>query len=141
VVDDDSDIRELLAFKLTAADYEVHTACDGESGLSAAVELHPDLVVLDWMMPKYTGLELCARLRAMPEFARLPVILLTAKASEQDLHRGLIAGVNDYLTKPFSPRDALERVQALLTPPATAARTAGRTAGTVAAPRRPARRG
>ena len=115
VVDDDADIRDMLSFKLANAGFEVHTEEDGETGLAAASELRPDLVVLDWMMPRMTGPEVCLALRQEPESAKLPVILLTAKAQEADVQRGFAAGADDYVSKPFSPRELVSRVQALLT--------------------------
>jgi two-component system phosphate regulon response regulator PhoB len=114
VVDDDADIRDMLSFKLANAGFDVHTEEDGETGLAAARELHPDLVVLDWMMPRMTGPEVCEALRQEPESARVPVILLTAKAQEADVQRGFATGADDYVCKPFSPRELVSRVQALI---------------------------
>jgi two-component system phosphate regulon response regulator PhoB len=110
VADDDPDIRELLAFRLHVAGFAVHTADDGEAALAAAQEVQPDLVLLDWMMPRFSGLEVCRELRSRSELAGLPVIMLSAKAHRSDLELGLAAGVDDYITKPFSPREALRRV-------------------------------
>jgi DNA-binding response OmpR family regulator len=114
VVDDDADIRDMLSFKLAHAGFEVHTEEDGETGLAATQELRPDLVLLDWMMPRMTGPEVCLALRQEPDTARLPVILLTAKAQEADVQRGFATGADDYVSKPFSPRELVSRVQALL---------------------------
>jgi DNA-binding response OmpR family regulator len=114
VVDDDEDLRALLSFKLLHSGFEVHHESDGENGLAAIELLHPDVVLLDWMMPRMTGLEVCRQLRSTPEIARTPVILLTAKAEEQDVQRGLAAGADDYIIKPFSPRDLMTRVQSVL---------------------------
>ncbi len=114
VVDDDADIRDMLQFKLAKAGYEVHTEEDGETGLAAARELQPDLILLDWMMPRLTGPEVCRELRAADDTARVPVILLTAKAQEADVQRGFATGADDYISKPFSPRELMSRVQALL---------------------------
>jgi two-component system phosphate regulon response regulator PhoB len=114
VVDDDADIRDMLSFKLAHAGFEVHTEEDGETGLAAAQELDPDLILLDWMMPRLTGPEVCTALRQEPQTARLPVILLTAKAQEADVQRGFASGADDYVSKPFSPRELVSRVQALL---------------------------
>jgi DNA-binding response OmpR family regulator len=114
IVDDDADIRELVAFKLARAGFSVHCEADGESGLAAADELRPDLVLLDWMMPRLTGLEVCRRLRESPVTASIPVILLTAKAQEADVERGFAAGADDYIRKPFSNRELLSRVEGLL---------------------------
>ncbi|HKN93423.1 MAG TPA: response regulator [Thermoleophilaceae bacterium] len=114
VVDDDADIRDMLQFKLAKAGYEVHTEEDGETGLAAARDLQPDLILLDWMMPRLTGPEVCRELRAADDTARVPVILLTAKAQEADVQRGFATGADDYISKPFSPRELMSRVQALL---------------------------
>ena len=115
VVEDDADIRELIGFKLGLDGHEVHTEADGEAGLAAARDLSPDLVLLDWMMPRMTGVEVCQALRAEPGTASLPIIMLTAKAQEADLQRGFSSGADDYLTKPFSPPELASRVAALLT--------------------------
>jgi DNA-binding response OmpR family regulator len=114
IVEDDPDIRELTALKLTLEGHEVHVESDGEGGLVAARELVPDLVVLDWMMPKLTGIEVCQALRADPPTATLPIILLTAKAQEADVQRGFAAGADDYISKPFSPPELASRVNAVL---------------------------
>ncbi len=114
VVDDDTDIRELIEFKLVSMGHEVVSERDGEGGLAAARSELPDLVVLDWMMPRLTGLEVCVALRDDPDLARVPIILLTAKAQEADVQRGFAAGADDYIVKPFSPRELASRVDALL---------------------------
>lgn len=114
VVDDDRDICELVDFKLSQGGFDVHTETDGESGISAAGDLLPDLVLLDWMMPRLTGIEVCLRMRADPRTAGIPVVLLTAKAQEADVQRGFAAGADDYIVKPFSPRELVSRVEALL---------------------------
>jgi DNA-binding response OmpR family regulator len=114
VVDDDSDIRGLLEFKLSAAGHNVTAEADGEAGLAAIHEVHPELVVLDWMMPRMTGIEVCLALRKDPALADIPVLFLTAKAQEADVQRGFAAGGNDYVIKPFSPRELSTRVDALL---------------------------
>ena len=114
VVDDDSDIRELVAFKLEQMGYTVTSEKDGEGGLAAALTEHPDLILLDVMMPKLTGIEVCQRLRDDPGTAGIPVILITAKAQEVDVERGFAAGADDYIVKPFSPRELATRVEAVL---------------------------
>jgi len=114
VVDDDADIRELVAFKLEQAGFEVASAADGQLGLEAALRSRPDLVLLDLMMPKLSGLEVCRRLRGHQATAATPVILLTAKAQEADLQRAFSAGADDYVVKPFSPRELVTKVQAVL---------------------------
>ena len=115
VVDDDDDICALVAFKLESLGHEVLIERDGEGGLAAARQELPDLVVLDWMMPRMTGLEVCLAVRSDPGLERMPIILLTAKAQEADVQRGFAAGADDYLVKPFSPRELASRVEALLT--------------------------
>ncbi len=114
VVDDDPDICGLVEFKLSHVGMNVFGESDGEGGLKAAEELLPDIVILDWMMPKLTGIEVCQRLRAGARTAGIPVLLLTAKAQELDVQCGLDAGANDYIAKPFSPRELLRRIEALL---------------------------
>ena len=118
VVDDDPVIADLVSFRLTRLGLDVSVETDGQAGLAAARELRPDLVVLDWMMPRMNGLEMCAALRADPDrsLARTPVLLLTAKAQEPDLERGFAAGATDYIVKPFSPRELATRVTAALPP-------------------------
>ncbi len=114
VVEDDSDVRELIARKLAQAGFEVHTREDGQAGLEATSEVAPDIVLLDVMMPRLDGIEVCRRMRAKPSTASVPVIMLTAKAQEADVDRGFGVGADDYIIKPFSPRELLNRVQAVL---------------------------
>jgi two-component system phosphate regulon response regulator PhoB len=114
IIDDDADIREIAALKLELAGLQVETERDGESGLAAALELNPDLVLLDWMMPRLSGLEVCRRLRENPATADTPILLLTARAQEADVDRGFAAGADDYIVKPFSSRELVTRVTAQL---------------------------
>jgi DNA-binding response OmpR family regulator len=114
LVDDDPDIRDMLTFKLSNAGFETFSEADGETGLAAARELKPDLLLLDWMMPKLTGPEVCQKLREDPETASTPIILLTARAQEADVQSGFATGADDYISKPFSPRELVSRVNALL---------------------------
>jgi DNA-binding response OmpR family regulator len=114
VADDEEDIRSLVAFRLKRAGYEVITAADGEEALLLATTRLPDLVVLDMMMPKATGLEVTRSMREHDATKDIPVILLTARAQEGDVTRGFEAGADDYVKKPFSPQDLQARVQALL---------------------------
>lgn len=119
IVDDDPDIRELITWKLGQAGYSTLVAGDGEAGLVAAATTDadgrlPDLILVDWMMPKMSGIDVCKALRDNPATARIPLILLTANAQEADVERGFAAGVDDYIAKPFSPREMLGRIQAVL---------------------------
>ena len=113
VVEDDAVVRELIEFKLSGAGHQILLEADGEAGLSTAKTARPDLVILDWMMPKLTGLEVCEAIRADESIAGIPVLLLTARAQESDVEKGFAAGANDYLLKPFSPRELLSRVETL----------------------------
>ncbi len=114
LADDDEDIREIVAFKLAAAGFAVTTVDDGARALAAARAGPADLVVLDVTMPGLSGIEVCRTLRAEPATADLPIILLTARAQEGDVEVGLEAGADDYVVKPFSPRELVARVEALL---------------------------
>ncbi len=114
VVDDEPDVIELLSFNLKASGYEVLSAEDGEEGLRKARQEYPDLVLLDLMLPKIDGVEVCKILRRDLATERLPIIMLTAKATEIDRILGLEFGADDYVTKPFSPREVLLRVRNLL---------------------------
>jgi two-component system, OmpR family, response regulator MtrA len=114
VAEDDRAVRELVEFKLSSAGHDVRLEEDGQAALDAIRSDRPDVVVLDWMMPNLTGIEVCEAIRADPELAGLPVLLLTARAQEADMERGKAAGVDEYLVKPFSPKDLLERVEKLV---------------------------
>jgi DNA-binding response OmpR family regulator len=113
--DDDGDILALVALRLERAGYEVVTAGDGDAALALARERLPSVAVLDVMMPRRTGLEVLAELRADPVFAGVKVILLSARVQEADVERGIDAGADAYLQKPFKASDLVEAVQALLT--------------------------
>jgi len=114
VAEDDPDIRDLVQLILEAADFEVITVADGAAALERAIADPPDLFILDVMMPRMTGLELCAALRQLPATADRPIIMLTARAQQADINQGLTGGAADYIVKPFGPRDLLARVTALL---------------------------
>ena len=114
IVDDDPDIRALVTYRLVASGYEVISAGDGEAGLAAAREHAPDLVLADWMMPRLTGVEMCTRMRADPAIAGIPVVLLTARTDDVAMRTGWDAGIDEYLTKPFSPRELAARVDEIL---------------------------
>jgi two-component system, OmpR family, alkaline phosphatase synthesis response regulator PhoP len=115
VVDDDRVIQQLLEVNLQLEGYDVvATASDGSEALEKISDLKPDLVILDIMMPKMDGLEVCRRLRQDPETAKIPVILLSARAQDLDIREGLDIGASAYLTKPFDPVELLEVVGRLL---------------------------
>jgi DNA-binding response OmpR family regulator len=114
VIDDERDVIELVRYNLEKSGFDVLAARDGKSGLAAAKASPPDLVLLDLMMPEMDGLEVCRSLRKEPKTARVPVIMLTAKASEADRVVGLEMGADDYIVKPFSPRELVARVKAVL---------------------------
>jgi two-component system phosphate regulon response regulator PhoB len=114
VVDDEPDLLELVRFNLDRAGFRVETAASGEEALARLRRSTPDLVVLDLMLPDLSGEEVCRRLRADPGLTGLPVIMLTAKSEEVDRVVGFELGADDYVTKPFSPRELVLRVKALL---------------------------
>ena len=115
VADDDADIRELVMFKLEQDGHEVVAVGDGGAALAALQDARrPDLLLLDVMMPRRTGLEVLGELRQRTDMAHLPVILLTARAQEADVERGFSLGADDYIVKPFSPRELLSRVRNVL---------------------------
>jgi two-component system, OmpR family, phosphate regulon response regulator PhoB len=114
LVEDDAALVELLTFHLGREDYEVESTADGEEALLVAREAPPDAIILDWMIEGVSGIEVCRRLRRAPETASVPVIMLTARGEEADRIRGLETGADDYVTKPFSPRELIARVGALL---------------------------
>ncbi|PBC71153.1 response regulator receiver domain-containing protein [Streptomyces sp. TLI_235] len=114
VADDDADIRDLVAYKLTQSGHQVTVVDDGLGALKAVREQTVDLALLDIRMPGMSGLDVCRELRAAPETERLPVILLTARSQEFDIETGFAAGADDYIIKPFSPRELSSRVQAVL---------------------------
>ncbi len=116
VVDDEQAVVDLLAYNLRKAHYEVVTASNGRRALELARQEHPDLILLDLMLPGIDGLEVCRQLRALsrPEGAQTPIIMITARGEEVDRVVGLELGADDYVTKPFSMRELLARVKAVL---------------------------
>ena len=114
VADDDADIRDLVAFKLEQAGLEVVAVEDGQAALEQARARQPTLAVLDVSMPALSGIDVCRMLRADPATAGMSIIMLTARVQEQDVKGGFSAGADDYVTKPFSPRELVSRIQALL---------------------------
>lgn len=114
VADDDPDILSLVGYRLERAGYAVIRASDGQQALRLAVESPPDLCVLDLMMPKLDGLGVARALREDQRTEQVPIVLLTARVGDDDVTRGFNAGVNDYMTKPFSPQELTARVQRVL---------------------------
>ena len=114
IAEDDSDLRLLVSLKLESSGHEVVSVEDGSAAAHSCRALRPDLVILDLMMPGMSGLEVCRYIRSDPELKATPVILLTARAQASDIEAGKAAGVDEYLTKPFSPRELAVRVASLL---------------------------
>jgi two-component system phosphate regulon response regulator PhoB len=114
LVEDDSALAELLVYNFERENFEVQHTADGEEAMLLASENPPDLVLLDWMIEGLSGIEVCRRLRRRPDTANVPIIMLTARGEESDRVRGLETGADDYMTKPFSPRELVARVGAVL---------------------------
>lgn len=114
LVEDDAALAELLIYNFQREDFSVRHTPDGEEALLLAQESTPDIVLLDWMVESLSGIEVCRRLRRAPETANVPIIMLTARGEEEDRVRGLETGADDYVTKPFSPRELVARVGAVL---------------------------
>jgi two-component system phosphate regulon response regulator PhoB len=114
VVEDERPIREMLVFNLGRAGYQVRPAADGREARAAIADGHPDVVLMDWMLPDISGLELTRQLKRDPETREIPVIMVTARAEEDDRVTGLDGGADDYIVKPFSPRELLARIRAAL---------------------------
>ncbi len=114
IVEDEAPLVELVRYNLEKEGYEVEVAMDGEEALLLIEERQPDIVILDWMLPKLSGIEVCRRLRAKAETRNLPIIMLTARAEETDRVRGLDQGADDYLTKPFSMTELVARIRAVM---------------------------
>ena len=114
LVEDDAALAELLCWNFKNEDYDVLHTADGEEALLLVTENRPDVILLDWMIESLSGLEVCRRLRRNVETANIPIIMLTARGEEEDKLRGLETGADDYITKPFSPRELIARVKAVL---------------------------
>lgn len=114
VVDDEAAQREIIVYNLEAAGFEVMSADNGEDAVLMVQEEHPNVVVLDWMMPKLSGLEVCRQLRSNKETKEIPIILLSARSEEVDKVRGLEIGADDYVSKPFSVVELMARINAQL---------------------------
>jgi two-component system phosphate regulon response regulator PhoB len=114
IVEDDMALSELLEWNLRSEGYDVRKTADGEEALVMVREHLPDAIILDWMIENIPGIEVCRQLRRDKASARVPIIMLTARGEEEDRIRGLKTGADDYVTKPFSPRELVARVEALL---------------------------
>lgn len=114
IVEDEEAIATLIEYNLATDEFDVRIAIDGEEALLKIEERQPDIVILDWMLPRISGLEVCRRLRARPETRNIPIIMLTARSEEVDRVRGLETGADDYITKPFSANELVARVRAVL---------------------------
>jgi len=114
VMEDEDALATLLQYNLEKEGYDVAVASDGDEGMLQIEERIPDLVLLDWMLPKLSGIEVCRRIRNRPETRNLPVVMLTARGEETDRVRGLDTGADDYLTKPFSMVELMARIRAVL---------------------------
>jgi len=114
IVEDEPALVELLRYNLEQSGFEVDSTDNGERALTVIGETPPDLVLLDWMLPGLSGIELCRRLRRQPDTRNLPIVMLTARGEEHDRVRGLDAGADDYVAKPFSPVELIARVRAVL---------------------------
>ena len=114
LVEDDSSLSELLEYRFEKEGFSVRTTADGDEAMVMAEEDAPDLVLLDWMIEGTSGIEVCRRLRRNKSTAGVPIIMLTAREAEDDRIRGLETGADDYITKPFSPRELIARVNAVL---------------------------
>ncbi|MGH1420411.1 MAG: phosphate regulon transcriptional regulator PhoB [Hyphomonas sp.] len=114
IAEDENAVSELLLYNLEKEDYEVAVASDGESAMMMIEERAPDLLLLDWMLPKISGIEVCRRIRSGQLNPNMPIIMLTARGEESDRIRGLDTGADDYVTKPFSTTELMARVRAVL---------------------------
>ena len=114
VIEDEPALVEMLRYNLEKEGFDVATAQDGEAGLVSVAEAKPDLILLDWMLPHLSGLEICRQLRRGRETQTIPVIMLTARGEESDRVRALDVGADDYVTKPFSPGELTARIRAVL---------------------------
>jgi two-component system phosphate regulon response regulator PhoB len=114
VVEDEADLVELLRYNLEAENFAVATAEDSEEAMLRIAETTPDIILLDWMLPGTSGIEICRRIRARTDTARIPIIMLTARGEEEERVRGLATGADDYVVKPFSLPELMARINALL---------------------------
>lgn len=113
IVEDEPDVLLLLENRMRGAGHDVESVTDGLQALEAVAQREPDVIILDWMMPKLDGLSVCQRVREIDGDHHIKVLMLTAKSQQGDIDQALAAGVDDYIVKPFSSRDLIERVAAL----------------------------
>lgn len=116
IVEDEPDVLLLLENRMRGAGHEVDSVTDGEQALASVASRAPDVIILDWMMPRVDGVEVCERIRVNDGDHHIKVLMLTAKSQQHDIDRAYAAGVDDYIVKPFSSRDLIDRVAALATP-------------------------
>lgn len=114
IVEDDPSLVELLNYNLQSAGFDTIVETEGDGAIAAIEERPPDIVVLDWMIPSLSGIDVCRRVRATPESSKIPIIMLTARNEETDKILGLEAGADDYMVKPFSPKELIARIHAVL---------------------------
>ena len=114
VIEDEQAVREMLFYALNKEDFEVREAATGKIAIDILKKYNIDLILLDWMLPGQAGIEISKKLRSMPETKNIPIIMLTAKSDESDKVLGLESGADDYITKPFSPKELVARIKALL---------------------------
>lgn len=117
VIEDEPSQVEILRFNLHQEGFEVRVSMDGEAGVQAAIEDPPDLILLDWMLPNLSGIEVCRQLRRAKETREVPVLMLTARSEERDKVRGLDIGADDFITKPYSIRELIARIHSALRRP------------------------
>ncbi|NQV44004.1 MAG: phosphate regulon transcriptional regulator PhoB, partial [Rhodospirillales bacterium] len=114
IVEDDPSLVELLSYNLQSAGFDTQVETDGEGAIAAIENRTPDIIILDWMIPNLSGIDVCRRVRAMPENHDVPIIMLTARSEETDKILGLEVGADDYMVKPFSPKELIARIHAIL---------------------------
>jgi len=114
VAEDEKDIRELIVFSLTFAGFEVVAAIDGQEAVEKALEVKPDLIMMDIRMPRMTGYEACERMKTMDETKDIPVVILSAKGQDSEIQTGLDVGAYEYILKPFAPDELIQRVKDII---------------------------
>ena len=114
IAEDEKDIRELIVFSLQFAGFDVVPAVDGQDAVEKALEVKPDLIMMDVRMPRMTGYEACAKMKTMDEIKDIPVVILSAKGQESEIQTGLNAGAYEYILKPFAPDDLIQRVKDII---------------------------